>query len=204
MKRVLLVALILASLFGSAIAAKHESKTKLWYDYPADEFIESLVMGNGRMGAIIYGGVDKELINLNEMTLWSGEPVTHNVDAEAQKRNLAAIRKALEKRMTLAYSAGNIAGDAKLLQDFFKASVSCKFLARGKKQSAVYALTNNTSIGYKLRIGNKTFELPAFETTTINVGKDKNGKDKDVEFYVANMWEVDYKNPKIVYKASAK
>ena len=122
----------------------------------------------------------------------------------AKENTLKSIRKALEKRMTLAYSAGNIAGDAKLLQDFFKASVSCKFLARGKKDAAVYALTNNTSIGYKLRIGNKTFELPAFETTTINVGKDKSGKDKDVEFYVANMWEVDYKNPKIVYKASAK
>ena len=122
----------------------------------------------------------------------------------AKENTLKSIRKALEKRMTLAYSAGNIAGDAKLLQDFFKASVSCKFLARGKKGAAVYALTNNTSIGYKLRIGNKIFELPAFETTTINVSKDKNGKDKDVEFYVANMWEVDYKNPKIVYKASAK
>ena len=122
----------------------------------------------------------------------------------AKENTLKAIRKALEKRMTLAYSAGNIAGDAKLLQDFFKASVSCKFLARGKKDAAVYALTNNTSIGYKLKIGKKILELPAFETITITVGKGKNGNDKDVEFYVANMWEVDYKNPKIVYKASAK
>ena len=97
MKRILLVLIAATSFFGSALAAsKSESRTKLWYDYPADEFIESLVMGNGQMGAIIYGGVDKELINLNEMTLWSGEPVKHNVDAEAQKRNLAAIREALE------------------------------------------------------------------------------------------------------------
>ena len=90
------------------------------------------------------------------------------------------------------------------MQDFFKASVSCKFLARGKKESAVYALTNNTSIGYKLRIGKKVFELPAFQTITINVAKDSKGNDKDVEFYVENMWEVDYNNPKIVFKASAK
>ena len=96
MKRTLIIALFVACLVGSATAAKHESRTKLWYDYPADEFIESLVMGNGQMGAIIYGGVDKELINLNEMTLWSGEPVRHNVDVEAQKRDLAAIREALE------------------------------------------------------------------------------------------------------------
>ena len=121
----------------------------------------------------------------------------------AKENTLKAVRKALEKGMTLAYSAGNIAGDAKLLQDFFKASVSCKFLARGKKDSAIYALTNNTSIGYKLIVGKKVLELPAFETITISVSKDKDGKDKDVEFLVANMWEVGYNNPKIIFKASA-
>ena len=122
----------------------------------------------------------------------------------AKDNSSKSIRKALEKRQTLAYSAGNIAGDAKLLQDFFKASVSCKFLARGKKNSAVYALTNTTSLDYKLRIGKKLLELPAFQTITFSVSKDKNGNDKDVEFYVANMWEVGYKNPKITFKASAK
>ena len=122
----------------------------------------------------------------------------------AKENTLKSIRKALEKRMTLTYSAGNIAGESKLLQDFFKASVSCNFLSRGKKNSAVYALTNTTSIGYKIRIGKKVMELPAFQTLTISVAKDKSGNDKDVEFYVANMWEADYKNPKIVYKASAK
>lgn len=114
-----------------------------------------------------------------------------------------AIRKALEKRMTLAYSAGNIAGDSKLLQDFFKASVSHKFLSRGKKDAAVYALTNNTSIGYKIRMGKKLFELPAFQTITVTIAKDKDGHDNDIEFYVANMWEVGYNNPKIVLKATA-
>ena len=122
----------------------------------------------------------------------------------AKENSAKAVRKALEKGMTLAYSAGNIAGDAKLLQDFFKASVSCKFLARGKKNSAVYALTNTTSLDYKLRIGKKLLELPAFQTITFSVSKDKNGNDRDVEFYVANMWEVGYKNPKITFKASAK
>ena len=119
----------------------------------------------------------------------------------AKENTLKSIRKALEKRMTLAYCAGNIAGEAKLLQDFFKASVSCKLLARGKK-GASYALTNTTSIGYKLRVGKSTLELPPFQTITITVGKDKDGKEKDVVFHVANMWEVGYKNPKIVYKAA--
>ena len=122
----------------------------------------------------------------------------------AKDNSAKSIRKALEKRQTLAYSAGNIAGDAKLLQDFFKASVSCKFLARGKKGAATYALTNSTSLGYKIRYGRKVYELPAFQTITLSVAKSKEGKDKNLEFSVANMWEVGYKNPKIVFKASAK
>ena len=122
----------------------------------------------------------------------------------AKENSAKAVRKALEKGMTLAYSAGNIAGDAKLLQDFFKASVSCKFLARGKKGAAVYALTNSTSLGYQIRSGRRVLELPAFETITVSYSKSKEGKDRDVEFYVANMWEVGYKNPKITFKASAK
>ena len=119
----------------------------------------------------------------------------------AKENTSKAIRKALEKRQTLAYCAGNIAGESELLQDFFKASVSCKLLNRGKKNSS-YALTNTTSIAYKLRVGKSTIELPPFQTVTINVGLDKDGKHKDVSFHVTNMWEVGYKNPKIVYKAA--
>lgn len=114
-----------------------------------------------------------------------------------------AIRKALEKGMTLGYCAGHIAGDPKLLEEFFKASVSCKFLARGKKGVANYALTNSTSIPYKLRVGKRVLELPAFTTITLTVGKTKEGADKDVVFSVANMWGTGYTNLKITYKASA-
>ena len=122
----------------------------------------------------------------------------------AKENTSKAIRKALEKGHTLAYSAGNIAGDAKLLQDFFKASVSYKFLSRGKKGAAIYALTNTTSLDYKIRVGKRVYELPAFQTITISVSKNKDGQDKDITFSVTNMWEVGYKNPKIVLKATAK
>ncbi len=121
----------------------------------------------------------------------------------AKENTAKAVRKALEKGMTLAYSAGNIAGDAKLLQDLFKASVSYKLLSRSKKD-ATYALTNSTSLDYKIRVGKKELALPAFQTITISTAKDKNGNEKDLAFYVTNMWEVGYKNPKIVLKAIAK
>lgn len=47
---------------------------KLWYKQPADDWVKALPIGNGRIGAVVYGGVDQELIQLNEDTLWSGYP----------------------------------------------------------------------------------------------------------------------------------
>lgn len=44
---------------------------KLWYDKPAGEWVEALPLGNGHIGAMVYGGVIEELIQLNESSLWS-------------------------------------------------------------------------------------------------------------------------------------
>lgn len=46
---------------------------ELWYKQPANEWMESLPVGNGRLGAMTYGGVQEETISLNESTMWSGE-----------------------------------------------------------------------------------------------------------------------------------
>lgn len=46
--------------------------SKLWYDRPAEIWNEALPLGNGAMGAMVYGGIDYELIRLNHDTLWSG------------------------------------------------------------------------------------------------------------------------------------
>ena len=72
-----------------------ESDLKLWYDRPAEYFEESLVLGNGKMGASVFGGVKRDKIYLNDITLWSGEPVDAHMNPEAYK-NVAGIRKALE------------------------------------------------------------------------------------------------------------
>jgi len=52
-------------------------------------------MGNGKMGASVFGGVNSEKIYLNDATLWSGEPVEANMNPEAYK-NLSTIREALK------------------------------------------------------------------------------------------------------------
>ena len=47
---------------------------KLWYEQPARNWNEALPVGNGRLGAMIYGTVSREQIQFNEETLWKGEP----------------------------------------------------------------------------------------------------------------------------------
>ena len=87
---VTLLVLLLSGITGHA-----QSSDKLWYDKPAQYFEESLVLGNGKMGASVFGGVDSDQIYLNDATLWSGGPVNPNMNPEAYK-NIPAIREALK------------------------------------------------------------------------------------------------------------
>jgi len=58
----------------SACGAAVDGALQLWYDRPAGHFTESLPLGNGRIGAMVFGGTDEEKILLNEISLWSGAP----------------------------------------------------------------------------------------------------------------------------------
>lgn len=69
---------------------------KLWYNRAANAFEEALVLGNGKMGATVYGGAETDLIHLNDITLWSGEPVDPYMNKEAYK-HLPAVREALKR-----------------------------------------------------------------------------------------------------------
>lgn len=73
-----------------------QQNLKLWYKKPARVWTEALPVGNGRLGAMVFGKVNEELIQLNESTLWSGGPVKTNVNPEAPAY-LPLIRKALMK-----------------------------------------------------------------------------------------------------------
>ena len=54
--------------------APDDRNLKLWYKQPAQEWTEALPVGNGRLGAMVFGKTDEERIQLNEATLWSGGP----------------------------------------------------------------------------------------------------------------------------------
>jgi alpha-L-fucosidase 2 len=75
--------------FGAAV----DGGLKLWFDQPAVNFTQSLPIGNGRLGALIFGGVEDEKIVLNEISLWSGSK--QDADREGASKVLGEIRRLL-------------------------------------------------------------------------------------------------------------
>ncbi len=76
--------------------SKELKPNKLWYNKPAYAFEESLPLGNGKLGALVYGGANNDSIQLNDITLWTGVPVNPNEGGEAYKW-IPKIREALFK-----------------------------------------------------------------------------------------------------------
>jgi alpha-L-fucosidase 2 len=87
MKRLPIVALALAS------AAFAQSPLTLWYRQPAKLWVEALPVGNGRLGAMIFGGIAHERIQFNEQTVWTGEP--HDYAHPGAAQSLGRIRELL-------------------------------------------------------------------------------------------------------------
>jgi len=86
-KNVLKTCLVLIFIIGgiSCTEAQHTSKgdLKIWFNEPAADWNTALPVGNGKLGAMIFGGVEKERIQLNEESVWSGrEEVFHNPKAQ--------------------------------------------------------------------------------------------------------------------------
>ncbi|NIG55330.1 glycoside hydrolase N-terminal domain-containing protein [Chitinophaga sp. Cy-1792] len=72
MRSVTTLLLLLCSSFVYA------QELKLWYNQPAVKWTEALPVGNGRIGAMVFGGIEKEHIQFNEETLWTGGPRNYN------------------------------------------------------------------------------------------------------------------------------
>lgn len=70
-----------------------ESPLTLWYRQPASVWTEALPVGNGRLGAMVFGGVEKERIQLNEESVWAGHPREGNNPSAL--RNLPEVRRLL-------------------------------------------------------------------------------------------------------------
>ena len=87
-----MVTLLLSVASLTVAHAQNSAALKLWYNKPSGKVWENaLPIGNGRLGAMIYGNVEKETIQLNEHTLWSGSP--NRNDNPLALDSLEAMRK---------------------------------------------------------------------------------------------------------------
>lgn len=80
-------------LFCITEVSAQENNHQLWYTKPAQKWTDALPLGNGRIGAMVYGGVTDDHIQFNEETLWTGKP--RNYNRKGAFRYLAQIRQLL-------------------------------------------------------------------------------------------------------------
>lgn len=73
--------------------AQAQSDLKLWYRKPAQKWTDALPIGNGRLGAMIFGGVEEDRIQFNEQTLWTGGPRAY--ERQGAVKYLQPIRELL-------------------------------------------------------------------------------------------------------------
>jgi alpha-L-fucosidase 2 len=78
---------------GAADEDSYWAGLKLWYRQPAREWTQALPVGNGRLGAMVFGGVETERIQLNEDTIWAGHPIER--DKVGAYQHLPMIRRML-------------------------------------------------------------------------------------------------------------
>lgn len=111
----------------------------------------------------------------------------------AKKNTEKDIRKAIEERRTLAFSANNIIGERSLLEDLFRATMEARVIYTSEKSGyRLVAVTNLSSVPYEVSRTKKgaVMKIPAFSTVSFKV---PNGTSLDL--YVHNMWTASDKEP---------
>ncbi|WP_231426341.1 glycoside hydrolase N-terminal domain-containing protein [Pedobacter sp. Leaf250] len=93
MKKLILFATICSLAFSYQLCIAQESDQTLWYNKPAQKWTDALPIGNGRIGAMVFAGVENDHIQFNEETLWTGKP--RNYNRKGAYKYLAEIRKLL-------------------------------------------------------------------------------------------------------------
>jgi alpha-L-fucosidase 2 len=148
----LLTTMAVCLLALTATAQEH----KLWYDQPAKKWLKALPVGNSHLGAMVYGGVKTEEIQLNEETFWSGSP--HNNNSPEAREHLQEVRD-----LTL---MGREEEAHKLLDKyFFRGPHGMRFLPLGSLKLKFDYDSDAEPVNYRreLNLGN------ALNTTTYEV-----------------------------------
>jgi alpha-L-fucosidase 2 len=111
------------------------SETTIWFDAPAKDFTESSPLGNGRLGAMMFGGVDEERIVLNESSVWSGS--RQDADRPDAYKVLPEIQKLL------------LEGKNPEAEALVNANFTCKGPGSGGGQYGCYQVLGNLHLSFQ-------------------------------------------------------
>ena len=118
----LFVAAVMAGGVSMAAGHKADNDQRLWADAPASCWLEALPLGNSRMGAMVYGGTEREEIQLNEETFWSGGP--HNNNSATALQYLTEVR-------SLIFDGNDKAAADLIDKEFVKGPHGMRYLTAG-------------------------------------------------------------------------
>ncbi|MCX6926883.1 MAG: glycoside hydrolase family 95 protein, partial [Verrucomicrobia bacterium] len=85
-----------------------------WYERPATQWVEALPVGNGRLGAMVFGGIANEHLQFNESTLWTGQP--HEYQHDGAVKFLPQLRQLLNESRQLEIEASRLEQENKKLE----------------------------------------------------------------------------------------
>jgi alpha-L-fucosidase 2 len=140
MKRIITSILLSAFVTLTIQAQQH----LLWYDKPATHWLQALPIGNSHLGAMIYGDVKTEEIQLNEETFWSGSPYYNN--SPESKAHLQEVRQHI-------FEGKEKEAHALIDQYFIKGPHGMRFLPVGSVKMAFHRKDNTSSYRRQLNLG---------------------------------------------------
>ena len=137
---------IISTILFSAIATltMEAQQHLLWYDKPATHWLQALPIGNSHLGAMIYGDVKTEEIQLNEETFWSGSPYYNN--SPESKEHLQEVRQLIFEGKEK--EASNL-----IDQYFIKGPHGMRFLPVGSVKLAFHRKDDTSSYRRQLNLG---------------------------------------------------
>ena len=186
---------------------------RLWYDKPASHWLEALPVGNSLLGAMVYGGTETEVIQLNEETFWSGKP--HDNDSRESLEYLQEVRRKI-------FDGREKEAHALIDKHFVKGPHGMRFLpmgyvrlSMGHNDVAAYERALNLStatattsyIFNDVKYERTVFASMADSVIIVNIKSDKKGKlgfslsyDSQLEYNVSTI--ADGRYPRLVATVS--
>ncbi|HUV13664.1 MAG TPA: glycoside hydrolase family 95 protein, partial [Acidobacteriota bacterium] len=154
----LLILLLASCGAGPDPAESAHSEWILYYEQPAEQWVEALPVGNGRLGAMVFGGIEEERLQLNEDSLWAGSPID---------RDKKGAHEFLPKARNLIFQGEYAKAEALMKQEFL-----------AERLTRSYQTLGDLTLGFRhsgeASDYRRALDLErALSTTTFRVGNDQ-------------------------------